>query len=147
MEDFTQSEEKLFRLASVRSDLRDAAKWAKFLSIVGFVMIGILVVICIGVMLAGSALSQFADTPMPFGLLGIIYLLIAALYFFPVYYLYNFAKATIYGIDGADENQLARGMANLRRLFKFMGILTIIVLAIYAIALVIVVPMIFWMGN
>lgn len=140
MEEFNRPEEKLFRMNSVRQDLLETAKWGKFLGIVGFVGVGILVVLSLGVMVAGSSLSQFTNFPVPLSLYGVIYLVFAALYFFPVYYLYGFAKASKRGIESENESLLEKGIADLRRLFKFMGIFTIVILSLYALILVIVVP-------
>lgn len=120
--------------------LSSAAKWAKFLSIVGFVMIGIFVLIGI---FAGSMMAIFgrsiegAGSALGSGFFTIIYLLIAAIYFFPCLYLYRFATRMQAAISSMDQNQLNDAFANLKSCFKFMGILTIVMLAIYALAIVV----------
>ena len=82
-----------------RSYLRETAKWAKFLAIIGFVMIGFMVLV--GVFfgsIMGSAMSDLEDAGLKAGVgtgaFGFIYIFIALLYFFPTLYLYRFATRT-----------------------------------------------------
>ncbi len=109
--------------------LLEAGKWAKFLSIVGFVMIGLLVVAALFMIVAGSS--------MPLGLgrsgaiVGVAYLLSAVLYFFPTYFLFQFAVKIKSGFGTNSQSEMDLALTNLKSMFKFVGILTIVVLAIY----------------
>ncbi|MCB0851229.1 MAG: hypothetical protein KDD63_03225, partial [Bacteroidetes bacterium] len=58
------------------------------------------------------------------------------LYFMPSLYMYRFATKTRAGIDSFSSEQLTEGMMNLKSLFKFMGITTIIVMGLYAMFIV-----------
>jgi hypothetical protein len=127
------------------SALKESAKWCMFLSIVGFVFIGL--------MLVGGAFLSFAMAAMPdtsaydgmgaFGnfkaYLGIIYVVCALIYFFPVYYLYNYAKGTKQALDSGNEETLAKGLTNLKSHHKFLGIMTIIMIAFYIIGIILMV--------
>ncbi len=128
--------------------LRRTAKWARFLAIVGFVMIGFMVLIGL---FAGSFMGmvlakQSSLTGMPVnGALGafgalytVLFLLIALFYFFPTLYLYRFASRTLKTVDGPfDGAVFSSGLDSLRKLFAFMGVLTLIVLCVYGLVFLI----------
>lgn len=121
--------------------LHEVAKWGKFLAIVGFILIGIMV---ISSLFAGAAMGDMflpkeaADSmagAVMGGFVSIFYLLIALLYFFPVLYLYRFSGKLQEALRLQDEGLLAGSFANLKSLFRFMGILTIIMLAFYGLGM------------
>jgi hypothetical protein len=126
--------------------LENVAKWARFLAIVGFILCGLMVVGGLFMFVAGAAISSrsvtgFYSRGEVFGglspaFLGIMYLLSSLLYFFPVLYLYNFARKMLNAIVTRDQLTLEGSFENLRNHYRFIGILTIIVMAIYALALV-----------
>jgi hypothetical protein len=68
--------------------------------------------------------------------MGIFYILIAGLYFFPAMYLYRFATASAQAIEKLNDDILEEGIENLKSLFRFTGILMIIVLSFYAIGII-----------
>ncbi|MBS1611091.1 MAG: hypothetical protein JSS70_20525, partial [Bacteroidetes bacterium] len=75
------------------------------------------------------------------GMLGsfvvVIYILIAAVYFFPCLFLFHFANKMKTALAANDQELLNTSFQNLKKLFRFMGILTIICLALFAIQLLI----------
>jgi hypothetical protein len=74
---------------------------------------------------------------MPLGpLMGVVYIIMAALYIYPILKGFQFANGAKAACLTNDQYQLARGFAGLNSLLRFMGILTIIVISIYAIILV-----------
>lgn len=119
--------------------LMTACRWAKFLSIVGFVFIGL---ICLGGLFATFALSEIAPMEgagaMPFdaSAFGLIYLLIGLLYLAPTLYLYRFATRTKNAVETMNQLDLQEGIRNLKSLFKFMGMLTAIIMGFYGIIIV-----------
>ena len=120
----------------MKRDLLSAAKWTKFLCIVGCVGVVIIVLLAIFMMFSGTMVSKiFAGTPLG-AAVGFLYLIIAAIYIYPLMKGFQFANATKAACLSNDEQQLARGIAGLNDLLKFIGILTIIILVLYAIALV-----------
>lgn len=118
------------------SYLTETAKWAKFLSILGFIGCGLLVILAIGM---GTFMgSMMQNSMMPGGgfLLSILYIAMAALYFIPCLYLYRFAGSMQLALRAADAHQLQTSFRNLKSCFKFLGILTIVILSIYALAMI-----------
>ena len=124
--------------------LRIAAKWGKFLAIVGFVMIGLIVLfgVFFGTIM-GSAMGGAMGAAMPGGemmggalatFMTVLYLLFAVLYFFPVLYLYRFSDKMQVGLRVQSPDVVLESFRNLKSLFKFMGVLTIVILGFYALA-------------
>jgi hypothetical protein len=115
--------------------LLETAKWAKFLSIVGFVMLGLIV---LGALIAGAAGAAFGGIgAMGGGLIAFIYILVAVLYFFPIFYLFKASVALKEGLLANDESSVTNGFENLKSHYKFVGILMIVMLSIYALILLI----------
>lgn len=118
--------------------LKNTTKWGKFLAIVGFVGIGfvILVAIFAGTMVGsmmGEASPKLGGTEA--FMLTFFYLLFAALYFFPVLYLYRFSDKMQDGLKTQNEELVTESFRNLKSLFKFMGILTIVIIGFYGLAI------------
>lgn len=119
------------------SALRTSAGWSLFLSIVGFIYIAFLLIVGIS---SFAMMSSIPDDPYgsammmnPFfaytKYLGIVYILGALLYFFPVYYLFNYATGTKRALESGNNDVLANALVNLKSHHKFLGIFTIVVIA------------------
>lgn len=116
--------------------LNETQKWSKFLAIVGFIGIGLLVIISISmVFFVSNAFGGMEDSPLSGGLFGIIYLLMAALYFFPVYYMYKFSKHMKTALSNNDTENIGEAFKFLKSQYKFMGIYTIICLGVYLLSI------------
>ena len=114
--------------------LKETAKWAKFLAILGFVGIGLTVLGSLVMLFAPSSLMSNGD--FPFGgkiFMMLLYLAFAVLYYFPISYLYQFSENTKKAIENNDNNAIRDAFEFLKSHYKFMGILTIILLSFYAI--------------
>ncbi|AFM05602.1 hypothetical protein Fleli_3272 [Bernardetia litoralis DSM 6794] len=117
--------------------LATAAFWGKIVSIVGFVFTAFAVLAGVGIAFMGSSFSQLSSQMGAFGALGgigigLIYILLALVYFFPSLYLFNFSQKTQAAIRNSDNLELEEGFKNLKSIFKFMGVLTIIFIVLYA---------------
>lgn len=119
--------------------LRQTAKWGKLLAIIGFVMIAFFVVFAFFAgSIMGSAMSGMGNGAV--GLLGggfftMFYLIVALLYFFPMLYLYKFSVKMQDGLRDRNQEAIATSFQNLKSLFKFMGILTVVALGFYALGM------------
>ncbi len=122
---------------SAKGFLKETAKWAYFISILGFIGIGFIVLIAI---FAGTIFTTIGNV-MPremggFGsslgiLMTIIYLMIAGLYFFPVYYLNKFATNAKMALRDNDSKSLAASFEYLKSHYKFIGIMALVILCLY----------------
>ena len=121
--------------------LRSAARWGKFLAIVGFIVIGFMVLMRLGTGAFMSGMMQdMNNTVGVMSALGgsfftIFYLLFSLLYFFPVLYLYRFSSKLQRGLDLQSEAEIDEAFKNLKSLLKFIGVLIIVVLAFYALSI------------
>lgn len=133
----TQYESTLKVTETMKVDLLSAAKWARFLCIVGCIGIGIMLIVALCMMFFGAMASKMLDTMMPLGpAMGMLYIVMAALYIYPILKGFQFANGAKAACLTNDQYQLARSFAGLNSLLRFMGILTIVVLSIYVIILV-----------
>ncbi|HAD33653.1 MAG TPA: hypothetical protein DCF44_04020 [Chitinophagaceae bacterium] len=133
-----QNKESIFEIQidlDSRDYLLESCKWAKFLAIVGMVIIGLLMVL---MFFSFFSLSLVKDTFSSFyTLYSLVYLGVIALYSYPVIALYRFSKKVRIGIDQADQVEFNEGLRFLKATFRYIGIMTIIIIAIYSIILLI----------
>ena len=94
---------------STKADLLTAAKCTKFLCIVGSIGIALIVIFAIFLMGAGTmASSMFSDIPYGAVGMGVLYLIIAALYIYPLMKGFQFASGAKAACLSDNENELAR---------------------------------------
>ncbi len=122
--------------------LEEAAKWAKFLAILGFIFCALIIIVAVFAgPLISTAFSQLESEASGIGAMSgtviiIYYALIALLYFFPCLYLFNFASKMQAAIRNNDQIYLNTSLKNLKSFFKFWGILTVIFLCIAVIGII-----------
>jgi len=117
------------------SYLKTTAKWATFIAILGFIGTGIMVLVAFFMMII-SPMSKLNSTfGFPMSLIGVLYLIMAVLYFFPAYYLYNFAGKAKLALEAGNQEVFDDSLKNLKKMFKFIGIMTIVMIAAYLIAI------------
>jgi len=115
--------------------LLETTKWTRFLSILGFVGIGILIIFAL---FAGAIFSNLPTngpgsptTAFPGAMFTVIYLIMAVVYYFPVRYLYNFSVQMRNALSSKINEEVEEALMNLKSHYKFMGIASIIVLSLY----------------
>jgi hypothetical protein len=131
-----EHDQELVINADGRTYLNIASKWAKLLAVLGFIGTGFMVLAGIIMAVVTSFTSRLGSPfGLPMGLLGLLYILMAALYFFPAYYLYNFASKTKIALDSINQSEFDSSLKNLKKMFKFLGIMTVALIAAYIIAI------------
>jgi len=70
---------------------------------------------------------------------GLAYTLIAAIYFYTVFALYKFAVLCKEAVYSNDNNTFARAMYYLKSMFKYIGVITIIILALYLLIIILLI--------
>jgi hypothetical protein len=129
-----------------REYLSDTAKWGRFLAITGMVFTAIIVLLAT---LGITGLSR-SNIDLETGRTGSIlaaerigltigYALISAVFFFPMLYLLRFSNRLRAALAAEDQDGLSIAFLNLKRCFRFVGILTIIMLIIYALSILFIV--------
>lgn len=129
-----------------RSHLSEAAKWAKFLAICG--MIGIALMVVFGLYFSftlSRTMSEFdnefrregfGNASTGFGAAtAVVYILMGLLYFFPLMFLLHFANKMKAALATNDAGMLSESFRNLKKTFRYLGILMIIGLAFVALAI------------
>jgi hypothetical protein len=117
--------------------LLETTRWTKFLSIIGFIFIGLMLIVALAMFTMGSYVSSFAGLGSYFGVgMGMAYLVIIALYIFPVLSLLRFSTNMKAGIQTSNAELITEGFRHQKNLFKFMGIMTIVVISLYLIMIV-----------
>lgn len=133
MENLTSNETLSLNNAAINY-LKESRKWAKFLAILGFIGAGLMV---LAGLFMGTIFSAFPFDEIPGfaggmgGIMGLIYILAALLYFFPSMYLYNFAEKSKHAILNLNNDDLALALKNHKSCFKFMGVTTIVIIGLY----------------
>lgn len=131
--------------------LRETAKWAKFLSILGFIVSALLVVFGL---FAGSILTNFNKMGDPSGvgakvigagMLSVIYIIIAAIYIMLSLFLYRFATRMQATLQNNDQQQFNDALNNLRLVYKITGIIVVIYLCFLVLAMIVGIGAAFFM--
>jgi amino acid permease len=124
--------------------LSATARWGKFLAIVGFVSCAIMVVVALffgktfaafaelgGGELLGNVISRFG------AMITIFYLVLAVVWFFPNLFLFRFSVKMQSALRDTDQIQLNASLGSLKSCFKYIGILTIVLLSFYTILFIV----------
>ena len=120
--------------------LNIAAKWAKFLAIVGFVLTAFMIIT--GITLAfimkplETQIPVFAEVPG--FLVSLIYLVVAGISLLPVLFLNSFANNVPRAIKRNDSAYLTKASKSLKNLFAVIGLLTILALVLYFFAFLLI---------
>jgi hypothetical protein len=118
--------------------LLESAKWFRFLGIVGFVMVGLIVLIGIFASISLSMISPEMDAlGIPSFVVGLYYIVIAIIYFFPCLYMVRFARNMNTGLVNSSQEYVTEGFRTLKVLYRFWGIVTIIALGFVALSFVV----------
>ena len=119
-----------------QNNLIQTAKWAKFLGIVGFVMSGLIVLFGLSIMGGFLLGNEFGNIYGGMGsAMGFFYILFSLIYIFPSYYVFRFGTQISSGLRSGNQAQCSEAYSNLKKLFVFMGVMTVIVLSLYALAI------------
>jgi hypothetical protein len=118
--------------------LKSAGKWSMFIGIIGFILLGIVIVAGI---LAGTFLAAFnagdPDSKLPDAVIVAIALITVVICLFHVFFLVRFSKHASNAVRLHDSNEFRKAVKSLKLYFVYIGILIIILLSGYLAALVI----------
>ena len=118
--------------------LNTTAKWSKYLAILGFIGLGMMLVGGLFMGVIFSFLNNMPKTtpfPFPMRWLGLIYFVMAAVYVLPVIYLNNFSNYLSKAVAFRETEMLTIALENIKKHFKYIGILTIVIFGSYIIAI------------
>lgn len=124
--------EKLTLSPASEGYFKEISNWGMFFAILGFVGVGLLFLASLFVGLIFSFVKNPAMPGITGVILTVVYFAMAIVYLFPIIYLYRFSNMVKTGIIKRDESQMEEGFRNLKSHFKFIGILTIVIIVLYA---------------
>jgi hypothetical protein len=116
---------------TLKNYLSDVAKWAKFLSVIGLIS-------CL-VMVAGAFYAGYYVSHLPsysFGssmgqAITALYIFFAVIWFYPCLFLYKFSLKLMQALKSNSQEYIESAFINLRSAFKFLGIVTIVILSLW----------------
>lgn len=144
MEQNQDQNQSLFGLnvdQTISAHLSEAARWGRFLAIVGFIFCGLIIVIGLfAISMVSKLESDFGGRNTGYGNgvgvgMFILYVIIAIVYFFPCLFLLRFSNGMKRALVSNDQVQLTESFKNLKVTFRYLGILTIVFLCFYVLAL------------
>jgi len=115
--------------------LRGTKPWARLVSIVGFVGSGLALLAGLTLPFVG-ALSRELGGAVGGIAMGLLYLLVGCLYFFPSLFLFRYADAIGRLLLNGDSGSMELALAHKRSFWRLVGIATLIMVCLYALALV-----------
>jgi uncharacterized membrane protein len=124
--------------ASSKEFLTEAARWASFLSIVGFAVCGIIIMTGLFAPAVFSPMLGRMNEGQLQGIspeslasaISIFYIGAAILYFFPCLHLYRFSVRMKKALATVDQESLISSFQSLKNMFRFVGILTLIMVCL-----------------
>jgi len=119
-----------------KNHLRETAKWAKFIAIIGFIGLGFMILMGLFMGVFMNFMASASEDVGAWGtgfsaLLSAFYIGMAILYFYPVLKLYQFADRTKKALNVNSSEGMSQAFECQKSMFKFMGIMTIAIMGLY----------------
>jgi hypothetical protein len=120
-----------------------SAKWGKFLAILGFITVAFMI---ISGLLLSMVMNILGDkltsgnaifTAISPTVIGMIYIVIGIISSFPVFYLNAFSNNISKAVRNNETGNMTQAFKRLKNFFAFIGIYTIVLIAIYIIAIIV----------
>ncbi|PKN51746.1 MAG: hypothetical protein CVU55_09870 [Deltaproteobacteria bacterium HGW-Deltaproteobacteria-13] len=115
--------------------LRSTKMWTKFLSIMGFIMAGFMVLMGIFIMLASNLLPTEGSAKIP-PFMGPIYILFSFFYIIPSIYLFKYSSALNRYLNNKMESEMASALSYQKSFWKFLGIVCIIGITLMVVGII-----------
>jgi len=122
-----------------KSHLSETARWARFLAICGFILIGLMLIYGLVFSIFFSEILDKRSRYESYSannlrnafsvVMFIFYAVCAILAFFPYFFLLRFANKMKAALESDDQTELNSSFMNLKILYRYLGILTIIGMA------------------
>ncbi|MFH0842423.1 MAG: DUF5362 family protein [Bacteroidota bacterium] len=134
--EYTEEKLKIELEIETLRDLDRTRRWTMFLAILGFIAIGVLLIVGI---FTGIFLSIFnkgdTSTSYPGWLVCIIIISTSVINFFPMLYIFRFSKFISGVAKSHDKEELKKAFKNLRSYFTYVGVVVIVALVVYVVTL------------
>ncbi len=111
-------------------------RWASFFSILGFLGIAMLVILGIAMVFILSAFDNGMMGSSVKYIIMVVYIVLGAIYFYPILLLFRFSRWTKKAIVNKSSLDFSLALKNLKGHFQYVGIMTIILFALYFIIII-----------
>ena len=111
-------------------------KWMKFFAVLMTICLVFFALGCIGIMSFGLHIPVDMFGGLSLKWFGLLYLILIILYIFPTLYLYRSSAAAKLAVESNDNYQMLEFLKNNKSFWKFCGILTIVMLALYVVFII-----------
>lgn len=131
---------ELYLPPTILGFLKEISTWTYFLSILGFIGIGLMLLfgtffsVAMGMMPEGN---PYEGLGIDMSYFGMVYIVLGLIYFFPVLYLFNFSRKMKSALNSNDNDELTTAFSNLKSHYKFLGVFTIVIISLYVMILVV----------
>jgi hypothetical protein len=119
---------------TVLSTLRQTQPWVRFLSVVGFVASALMVFGGVGLFIFAASMHQGANPGL--FVVSLVYIPIGLLYFIPSLFLFRYASRINALWTNGTVRHLEDALQAQKSFWKFVGILVLIVIALYFMGIV-----------
>lgn len=125
----------------MRSHIYETAKWTNFLAISGFVIAGLTLLSAFTIGSAITTNPQLAAMMGPMGKVGYVAITLMLLcyslaIFYPSLLMHKYASKAKLGVLYGDQASLTEALSKMRSLFKYWGILMIVLICFYVLLII-----------
>lgn len=135
-----QTPESLLRVtAQMKASLLSSMNWIQFFLIISCVAVGFLLIVALVMLVLGSVFpfGREGMSPLIWAGIGLLYLLIAALYVYPITRGFKLVDHTRKALRAGTNADFEASADDLHAVLKFCGILTVAVLILYIILIIV----------
>jgi len=119
--------------------LQGTKPWVRLCSVIGFISTGFILLAAL-IMLFGGAFMPTQKQAFPFAgfqfVLGLLYAAMGVLYLFPSIKLWKYGSAILRLMSTGSNADLIEALEQQRSFWKFVGILILVMIALYVLAIV-----------
>jgi len=135
IEEAAEEHEQLVVTEEIRSYIYETAKWTRFLSVIGFLFAALMALTAFSataimetlqVSAPGNPMAQLGAT-----FLTVYFLCVSLMLFYPSFLLFKFSNAANTAVLYGDQENFTVAMKKLKSVFKFWGVVTIVIMAVY----------------
>lgn len=113
------------------NNLKLTAKWANFVSIVGFVILGLMLLGAMSLLLGNGRSAFSRSSNVDPEVAAVIYIAMIAIQFFPVYYMFKFASKMTQSLEAKETVTFEEATKFMKLHYQFIGVLTIIGISLF----------------
>ena len=128
--------------------MRSTRPWTMFLSVLGFISVGFMILAGMIMMVVGSVVAEKFDG-FPAVLMGIMYIFMSFFYLVPSIYLFRYSSAIGRFLDSMAAAEMESALSYQKSFWKFVGIVVIImfIVSILGVIAAIMIPLMIGMQG